>query len=102
MLEAHQSNYVAGQAGGVENVTLAPGQMPAHIGEQIRAYAIWQMRKAMQIKLSSPVGTSWEQFFTESSGIFSDSGGENCLQKFHAIFRDLFLSCIQANAPPPR
>ena len=25
------------------------GQMPAHIGEQIRAYAIWQMRKAMQI-----------------------------------------------------
>lgn len=25
------------------------GQTPAHIGEQIRAYAIWQMRKAMQI-----------------------------------------------------
>jgi aminoglycoside phosphotransferase (APT) family kinase protein len=25
------------------------GQAPAHIGEQIRAYAIWQMRKAMQI-----------------------------------------------------
>jgi hypothetical protein len=25
------------------------GQMSAHIGEQIRAYAIWQMRKAMQI-----------------------------------------------------
>jgi aminoglycoside phosphotransferase (APT) family kinase protein len=24
-------------------------QMPAHIGEQIRAYGIWQMRKAMQI-----------------------------------------------------
>jgi aminoglycoside phosphotransferase (APT) family kinase protein len=28
------------------------GQMPAHIGEQIRAYAIWQMRKAMQITAS--------------------------------------------------
>ena len=25
------------------------GQSPAHIGEQIRAYAIWQMRKAMQL-----------------------------------------------------
>jgi aminoglycoside phosphotransferase (APT) family kinase protein len=25
------------------------GQMPAHIGEQIRAYGIWQMRKATQI-----------------------------------------------------
>lgn len=25
------------------------GQVPAHVGEQIRAYAIWQMRKAMQI-----------------------------------------------------
>jgi aminoglycoside phosphotransferase (APT) family kinase protein len=25
------------------------GQMPAHIGEQIRGYAIWQMRKAAQI-----------------------------------------------------
>jgi aminoglycoside phosphotransferase (APT) family kinase protein len=25
------------------------GQMPAHIGEQIRAYAIWQMRKARQV-----------------------------------------------------
>jgi aminoglycoside phosphotransferase (APT) family kinase protein len=25
------------------------GEMPAHIGDQIRAYAIWQMRKARQI-----------------------------------------------------
>ncbi len=25
------------------------GQSPAHIGEQVRGYAIWQMRKAMQI-----------------------------------------------------
>src|SRR5476649_14542 len=25
-----QSNYVIGQQGGVENVTLTPGQMPAH------------------------------------------------------------------------
>ena len=25
------------------------GQLPAHVGAQIRAYAIWQMRKAMQI-----------------------------------------------------
>jgi aminoglycoside phosphotransferase (APT) family kinase protein len=25
------------------------GQLPAHVGTQIRAYAIWQMRKAMQI-----------------------------------------------------
>jgi aminoglycoside phosphotransferase (APT) family kinase protein len=25
------------------------GQAPAHIGEQIRAYAVWQMHKAMQI-----------------------------------------------------
>jgi aminoglycoside phosphotransferase (APT) family kinase protein len=25
------------------------GQMPAHVGEQIRAYAVWQMRKAVQV-----------------------------------------------------